>query len=233
LEFDGAEFRTAMRWFLGMPVSPDPFKCPAQASNGKICGAHFDVEGDHGVCCKFEGNTISRHNALCDLIYHMLSTCFGKSRVHKEIGMIPTSRQRPADIEVREYSCGRDMVLDVTCKHALQSSLLSKAATQAGVAAKAGHDLKLNKYQEFINSGQFDFLPLACETFGGWSDEAHQFFHKLCRDYAHHTFGDMRIVKRQLQQRLSVSIYKSIARAINFRRVQASRDDFALLGPDE
>ena len=44
LEMDAQEFRTALRWLLGLPVVPEVFLCP-------LCGSLFDTYGDHAVMC--------------------------------------------------------------------------------------------------------------------------------------------------------------------------------------
>jgi hypothetical protein len=206
------EFRTALRWLLGLPVVPESFCCP--------CGALFDFFGDHAVMCGTGGDVSTRHNQLRDLIFKMLVRTCGKGRVELETkGIIPGSCKRPGDITVKGWSCGRDLVLDVTCRHGLQSQIISQATLAAGAACAAGDQAKHRSYDNQINPQHYDFLPLSCDTFGVWSPGAEEFFNKLAREYAHVTFSPAPEALSQLQQRLSMCIFKNVSRQIIKRAV--------------
>ena len=66
------------------------------------------------LCAALVG-TIVRHNGIRDLLLHMPVSVYGQSRVEAETrGIIPASGKKPGDITVKGWSCGRDLVLDVT-----------------------------------------------------------------------------------------------------------------------
>jgi len=57
-------FLTAVCRLLGLPVYPDNVPCP-------LCMQTMDALGDHALCCKKTGDTITRHNRLRNLIFKL------------------------------------------------------------------------------------------------------------------------------------------------------------------
>ena len=62
----GREFRCALRWHLGLPVTGRPAGSPCPK-----CDAPMDVFGDHAVCCPSNG-PIRRHRAVQQALYRSL-----------------------------------------------------------------------------------------------------------------------------------------------------------------
>ena len=54
-----SEFQVAIKWWLGIPV--------AHGQSCSQCNAALDAFGHHALCCKLEGDVISRHNRLRDI----------------------------------------------------------------------------------------------------------------------------------------------------------------------
>ena len=54
-------YLTCVRRLLGLPVISAPAPCP-------LCKQTMDVYGDHSLCCKKNGDRITRHNRLRNLV---------------------------------------------------------------------------------------------------------------------------------------------------------------------
>jgi len=83
----------------------------------------------------------------------------------------------------------------------------SSAASQAGVAATAGEEVKNNHYLCSVNSQGSDFFPLECETFGVWTP----FMLKILQSIADRTTFknglSPKLARHQLLQLLSVTLW--------------------------
>ena len=62
LHLQDQEFKCCLRYWLGVPLHSNPYPCPE-------CSATADPFGDHQVGCGGNGDRISRHNAVRDVIF--------------------------------------------------------------------------------------------------------------------------------------------------------------------
>ena len=86
----------------------------------------------------------------------------------EEQSIIPGSSCRPADVYIPNWSEGKDAALDVTVVSSLQSTLLTKAADEAGHTLKHAFERKMRQSGDDCLQEGIKFFPLPVETLGGW-----------------------------------------------------------------
>src|SRR6476659_1159138 len=101
-------FLTAVCRLLVLPVYPDNVPCP-------LCMQTMDALGDHALCCKKTGDTITRHNRLRNLIYKLAEAGLLNPVLEKAgiLGHTEQSKRRPADVAIPLWSSGRSLAIDV------------------------------------------------------------------------------------------------------------------------
>ena len=69
LSMHSDNFRTALKFRLGMPLFDPDLKCPASsAKTGEVCGEELDAHGDHALCCHYGTSRVFRHNQVRDIL---------------------------------------------------------------------------------------------------------------------------------------------------------------------
>ena len=164
LHLHDQEFRSSLRYWLGVPLHGVPYQCPE-------CCCLTDIYGDHQVACGGNGDRIARHNSLRDVIFFAAqAAALGPRR--EAPSLVPNSSSRPADILLPSWSQGRSAALDVSVISPLQKLTLSGAATFPGHALNVGANRKLAAGLPACRAAGVEFIPLMVETLGGWSSEA-------------------------------------------------------------
>ena len=205
----GPEFIVMVKFRLGCKIYSVAGPCPA-------CGKPSDVLGDHALCCGQKGERIARHNALRDVIYAVAaSAALGPTKEGRFL--LPGSDRRPADVLVPHWAGGRDAALDVTVIHSLQGGTVALAAATPGAALKVAHKRKVDGAAEACRRQGIVFVPLACESLGGWHEVADREVRKLGAALARNTGQEEQEATRHLFQRLSVSVMKGNAALLNNR----------------
>ena len=83
LHLQDREFRCCLRYWLGIPLHSSPYTCPE-------CRHTADEHGDHQVGCGGNGDRITRHNAIRDVLFSAaLSAALAPSR--EAAGVVPDS----------------------------------------------------------------------------------------------------------------------------------------------
>ena len=107
LHMQDKEFNSCLKYWLGIPLHSAPHLCPA-------CRTFADEYGDHQVGCGGNGDRITRHNAVRDVIFSAAqSAALGPSREAQ--GLIPESLSRPADVFLPTWQGGRPACLGRPC----------------------------------------------------------------------------------------------------------------------
>src|SRR5436305_15186983 len=101
-------FRTAVAILLGQPVFSNSVPCP-------LCEQTMDLQGDHPLCCKKSGDRITRHNRLRNLVFKLADTGLLSPELEKLgiLGVTDTSRRRPGDVSIKNWSLRRGLTIDV------------------------------------------------------------------------------------------------------------------------
>ena len=153
------------------------------------------------MCCGTGRERIARHNNLCDALF-AAAVGAGLGPTREERFLLPGSDCRPGDIFIPHWTGGRDTALYVTVGHPLQSALVARASTSPGSALHHTHDVKMSKAGEACRRQGIEFLPLALESLGGWSEVAENQVRKLGSALARQT-GDEEAVCKQRRFRNS------------------------------
>ena len=159
LRLQDREFRSCLRYWLGVPLHSAPYSCPE-------CRATADEFGDHQVGCGGNGDRISRHNTVRDVLYSAAQSA-ALAPTREAIGVVPNSHSRPADILLPTWRHGRPTALDVHIISPLQQSTVHEAASTPGHALEVGVQCKLAAHLSACRSIGVDFLPIVAEALGG------------------------------------------------------------------
>ena len=164
LHFLSSEFVSCTRYWLGIPLTDLGLDCP-------ICLRPSDPYGDHAVACGGNGERISRHNSLRDILYSAAQSAALSPR--REVpSLVPGSVSRPADIFIPSWSLGQPAAMDVTVISPLQQLTLDRSASDRGYALLFAEERKNIVHFEDCRRNGIIFQPLAMETLGGWSQRA-------------------------------------------------------------
>ena len=121
------------------------------------------TSGDHQVGCGGNGDCISRHNAIRDVLFTAAqSASLAPSK--ETPGLVPSSLSRPADILLLNWCQG---VISP-----LQQSTLAKAASTPGHALQVGTRRKLASNLSACRAVGAECIPLVAETLGGLSEDS-------------------------------------------------------------
>ena len=113
------EFQCCLCYWLVVPLHSNPFPCPE-------CRGIADSLGDHQVGCGGNGDRISCHNAIRDVVFSAAqSAALAPSK--ETPGLVPCSQSRPTDI-LPNWSCGRFTALDVHVISPLQQQTIAEAS---------------------------------------------------------------------------------------------------------
>ena len=163
LTLPAAEFRFAVCYRLGVPILNSESTCPK-------CSRTLDTFGDHALACAADGDRISRHDRLRDVLFNSAAKAALSPVLEK--ANLTSSRSCPGDIYLPCWSRGRPAALDMTVISSLQSSTLQSAGNIAGhVLEEAG----------------ISFVPLSVEALGGWSPIAAKTIRRIASMAAAHS----------------------------------------------
>ena len=164
LHLHDREFRCCLCYWLGVPLHSTSFPCPE-------CRCSADPFGDHQLGCGGNGDRISRHNAIRDVIFSAAqSAALAPSR--EAPGLVASSQSRPADILLPTWHHGRPAALDVHVISPLQDLTLTEASVTPGHALNVGVQRKLSSNLSACRSSGIDFVPVVFETLGGLAEDA-------------------------------------------------------------
>ena len=125
--------------------------------------------GDHAMSSHGRGDMISCHDRIRDKI---ISACLWAilSPIWEHKSLLSDNDSRPGDIFLPVWNAGQPVDLDVTVTSPLQSSLNISASEKSGFALSAAEDRKFEQYAQNCSEVGIQFIPLAFETFGGFSE---------------------------------------------------------------
>ena len=197
------EFRPCLQYWLGIRMIGENSTCP-------VCQKSADAYGDHQVGCGGNGDRISRHNAIRDVVFSAAQSAALCPR--KEVpSLILNSSSRPADIYLPNWERGQPAALDVTVISPLQQLTLARASSEAGYALQVAEERKKATHAEACRSSGVIFHPLAMETLGGWSQEMLDTVNRISRLQAQRLNRSRGDSLRHLAQRLSVTLWRGNA----------------------
>ena len=165
--------------------------------------------GHHGLSCARSAGRWSRHSAINDTLSRALRTA-GVPNTREPSGLFRTDGRRPDGLTLTPFERGKALVWDGTVADTLTPSIVSRGATQPGLAVLQAEQGKLRKYAEIQRT--HIFLPLAFETLGGPGPLTKQLLGKVA-DLLIKVTGDKR-AGEFFRQRLSLDVQRGNAAAV-------------------
>ena len=163
LRLQDHEFRCCLCYWLGVPLHNGQFTCPE-------CRGSADPFGDHQVGCGGNGDRISRHNAIRDVVFSAAqSEALAPSK--ETPNLVPDSSVRPADVLLPNWNRSRPAAVDVHVISPLQQQTLAEAASTTSHALQVGVCRKLVSNLSACHSVGVEFVPFVIETLGGLSED--------------------------------------------------------------
>ena len=203
LHLRSSEFIFGLEYRLGCRIFTTAGPCPA-------CQRPSDCLGDHALNCAYQGERISRHNALRDALHSTaVSAALGPTREGRFL--LPGDNRRPADILIPHWEGGKDAALDVTVINPLQDATVEGAAITPGHALGVAYRRKMTAAAEDCRREGIAFIPLAMESLGGWHEVAVKEVKKLGAALGRHTGQEEGEAVSHLFQRLSILLVKGNA----------------------
>ena len=124
------EFWCCLCYWLGVPLHNSQYTCPE-------CRSSADIFGNHQVGCGGNGDRISRHNAVRDVLFSAAQSA-ALAPTKEAPSLIPDSSMRPADVFLPNWSRGRPAAVDVLVISPLQQQTLAEAAYTPAMLFKSG-----------------------------------------------------------------------------------------------
>ena len=204
LHLQDREFRCCLRYWLGVPLHSEPYSCPE-------CHSSADPFGDHQVGCGGNGDRISRHNAIRDVVFSAAqSAALAPSK--ETPSLVPNSLSRPADIFLPTWNRGRSAALDVHVISPLQQLTLNEAASTPGHALRVGVQRKLSSNLSACHSVGIEFIPLVVETLGGLAEDTILTIRSIGQAIGQRVGSlDPSISTRHLFHRLAIALWRGNA----------------------
>ena len=134
--------------------------------------------GHHALNCHGRGDMISRHHRVRYRIFAACSTA-NLTPVCEQKNLIPDNNSRQGHIYLPRWSAGQPSALDVTITSPLQPSLISDAARMCDFALTNAEDRKHEQYAQKCAEIGIQFVTLALESFGGFSDLVRKFLKRI------------------------------------------------------
>jgi hypothetical protein len=161
-----AEFTTAARFRLGLPVADGTTLC-------RMCLKHdADVMGNHSLLCLAGGHRSKLHNDVRDTVFRFASMalmnprredpCFGATSLRSDVTLTNVGRISLHGSTVQR----KPIAIDITITHFASLGGVRLAAREPAGAANAMMVLKQRKYAAIAEAAGVDLAPVAIDTLG-------------------------------------------------------------------
>ena len=201
------EAQVILKWWLGLPLTPEGTPCP-------LCHHNMDAWGHHMLTCCSGGDVITRHNQLRDCIADFCHKACLSPQIEKGSGILPKDQSRPADILVPNWSLSRPAAFDIKVINPLNLQFIQEAAQTCGHAAEMGEEAKHSRNDEACALRGWSCISLVVEVFGGWGNEAINVLLTISKKVATHLCRPLNEVISNIYSRLSLTLMRQNARAI-------------------
>ena len=178
MAFTDSQFLTATRWRLGLNTTPP--SCTACCHQyvsfpHDTCNLPLDLWGHHAVTCNVGGGpSCYLHNPISDICCDILNEAGFQARREVSIpeftrpkrvrGVVVEGEFEDGIVDVLAWHVLRgELLLDITVRHPLTPTYISKAALIPGHAAQVAEKQKHDRYP---SADGRSITPVALETFG-------------------------------------------------------------------
>ena len=169
----------------------------------------MDESGTHGLSCRYCARRHSRHSSLNEVVKIALGS-IGVPTVLEPRDLTRTDGKRPDGKSLIPWSNGKPLVRDVTVTDTLANTYVSASSPNAGAAAAAAETRKITKYSHL--STNYNFIPIALETFGAWGKDTEQLFSEIGRRIRLNS-GEPKTMEF-LRQRISIELQRGNAASV-------------------
>ena len=169
-----------------------------------------DVQGRHGLSCKFSAGRHSRHSSLNESLRRALVSCQVPAVLEPNGVLRDDSQKRPDGMTLVPWKEGKALVWDVTCVDTLCQTYRKGSSEQAGYAGNKAEENKRTKYRSL--EGSYHFCPVGFETFGTFGPAASALLREVGKRIADRT-GEKRS-SEFLRQRISIDIQRGNAACV-------------------
>ena len=152
------EAQVILKWWLGLPLTPESTPCP-------LCHHNMDAWGHHMLTCRSGGDVITRHNQLRDCIADFCHKACLSPQIEKGSGILPKDQSRPADILVPNWSLSRPAAFDIKVINPLNLQFIQEAAQTCGHAAEMGEEAKHSRNDEACALRGWSCIPLVVSMY--------------------------------------------------------------------
>ena len=202
----GTEFRTLLRWWLGVPLlAEDQVGAPCP-----LCGTAMDVLGHHLVCCK-QNKPMRRHMAIQDTLV-AISRRAGLSCRKEER---TPENSRPGDVFYPRWDTDGPAAVDATVR---DPRIPSQPLQQAEAVPKWRERQEADKVSRHGNACKrlgWTFVPFVVDVWGGLGEKAKAFMGVLVKAIVGQREGwQRRQVEASVWQDLSMALARELGRQL-------------------
>ncbi len=204
-KFTNDQFKIASHIWLGIPLVNRQFDC-------KFCGTKMDIFGAHAATCKSGANIVKRRNSIRNYIYSQMKIANYTCMVEKKY--LNGNGQKPADIYVESLVDCRPTAVDVSITSCVQKNIVQNVNDRIYQAADEMTRIKENKYKNFIEQADCEFIPFICETFKGIASKARDLIRKIAHDQKTRPKRSFSSIMARIQKYICVKIWKAVIEAV-------------------
>ena len=174
-----AEWRTATRYRLGIPLGPRTYHCQNRATDPDAlrptCGKRLGGYGCHALCCSYGPLRNTHHNEMADLVARMSQEA--GATVTRETPIREFQTDRLAILDVTAFGIAEivDLIVDVTVRH----PTCAKYGRTDLETERAATMAEAEKQQRYPPAAGRRVTTLAVETWGRMGAVAEQVLQQL------------------------------------------------------
>ena len=197
------QYRIAVAYRLGMPVLSKEVPC-------SVCMQSLNIYGDHATCCARNGDLVTRHNALRNLVHSIASDGLLQPALEKQGVLGPTTGRRPGDVTIPDWKHGNGLAIDI----AVTSPLTKTSLRLVNPCENYSEVQKHRKYDVSFEGSDYYFCAMVFETLGGVNEQGEKVLRQLFTFAAKKLGREFSSYCSRAWARVSCCLQRSIAQVI-------------------
>ena len=170
----------------------------------------INIYGDHATCCTKNGDLVTRHNAVRNLVHSIASDGLLQPQLEKQGILGPTTGRRPGDVTIPNWKHGNGLAIDV----AVTSPLTQTSLRLVNPCENYSETQKHRKYDVSFEDTDYYFCALVFETLGGVNGEGEKVLRQLFPFAAKKLGREFSSYCSRAWARVSCCLQRSIAQVI-------------------
>jgi len=196
-------YRVAIAYRLGLPVLSNEIPCP-------LCMQPINVYGDHATCCAKNGDLITRHNSLRNLVDRIANDGLLESVLEKKGILGNTPGRRPGDVTIKKWESDRALAIDV----AVTSPLTKTSMRLINPCEEYSASRKHRKYDVSFEGTDYAFCAMVFETLGAINAEGEEVLCQIFRYAAKNLGKEFTSYCSRAWARVSCCLQRSVGQSI-------------------